>query len=412
MNDRKRLIAAAFARAVATGLIGVLLGLHLARRGLVVGDIGLVIAAGLGGAAAAALVATLAGDRIGRRRLLIILALACATGGAALAFADRLPLLLGIAFLGMVNGQGRDRGASLVLEQAALPATVSDADRTRSFAWYNVMQDVGHGLGGLLALLPEVLRLWTGVSVDVSLQAAVLVYAGLLLLTVPFYQGLSGRVESPAETGRVSLAPDSRRTLWRLSLLFGLDSVAGGFLGTALLALFFYQRFGVAEATLAMLFVGARILNAISHLGAAWLAKRIGLVNTMVFTHIPSSLLLATVAFAPSFPVAAILFLLREGLVEMDVPTRQSYVMATVHPQERVFASGVTHLVRLGGWAAGPAFAGLLMQLVAVGSPLVVGGAMKVIYDLLLWRAFRHIRPPEERGVAQSSAAPPREAQP
>jgi MFS family permease len=410
MNDRKRLIAAAFTRAVATGLIGVLLGLHLARRGLVVGDIGLVIAAGLAGAAAAALVATLAGDRIGRRRLLIILALACATGGAALAFADSMPLLLGIAFLGMVNGQGRDRGASLVLEQAALPATVSDADRTRTFAWYNVMQDVGHGLGGLLALLPELLRLWTGISVGASLQAAVLVYAGLLFLTVPFYQGLSGRVESPAETRHVSLTPDSRRTLCRLSLLFGLDSLAGGFLGAALLALFFYQRFGVAEATLALLFVGARILNAISHLGAAWLAKRIGLVNTMVFTHIPSSMLLATVAFAPSFPVAAILFLLREGLVEMDVPTRQSYVMAMVRPQERVFASGVTHLVRLGGWAAGPAFAGLLMQLVAVGSPLVVGGAMKVIYDLLLWRAFRHIRPPEERGIAPGSTAPSREA--
>jgi len=405
MNDRKRLIAAAFVRAVATGLIGVLLGLHLVRRGLAVGDIGLVIAAGLAGAAAAALVATLAGDRIGRRRLLIILALSCATGGAALAFAESLPLLAGIAFLGMVNGQGRDRGASLVLEQAALPATVSDADRTRTFAWYNVMQDVGHGLGGLLALLPEALRIFTGMDVSASLQAAVLVYAGLLFLTVLFYQGLSERVESPAEATHVILSPDSRRTLWRISLLFGLDSLAGGFLGAALLALFFNQRFGVAESTLALLFVGARILNAVSHLVAAWLAKRIGLVNTMVFTHIPSSFLLATVAFAPSFPVAAILFLLREGLVEMDVPTRQSYVMAMVRPEERVIASGVTHLVRLGGWAAGPAFAGVLMQLVAVGSPLVAGAAMKVIYDLLLWRAFRHVRPPEERGVAQVTDA-------
>ncbi|HYP67998.1 MAG TPA: MFS transporter [Thiobacillaceae bacterium] len=412
MNDRSRLIAAAFVRAVATGLIGVLLGLHLARRGLTVGDVGLVIAAGLAGAAGAALIATLAGDRIGRRRLLTILALACAAGGAALAFAESLLVLLGIAFLGMVNGQGRDRGASLVLEQAALPATVSDADRTRTFAWYNVMQDVGHGLGGLLALLPELLRSLTGLDVGASLQAAVLLYGALQFFSVLFYQGLSARVESPTETEHVSLAPDSRRTLWRISLLFGLDSLAGGFLGAALLALFFYQRFGVAESTLALLFVGARILNAISHLGAALLAKRIGLVNTMVFTHIPSSLLLATVAFAPSFPVAAILFLLREGLVEMDVPTRQSYVMAMVRPQERVFASGVTHLVRLGGWAAGPAFAGLLMQLVAVGSPLVAGAAMKIIYDLLLWRAFRHIRPPEERGAPRVSAVAPRDTQP
>ena len=412
MNDRNRLISAAFLRAVATGLIGVLLGLHLARRGLAVGDIGLVIAAGLAGAAVAALVATLSGDRIGRRRLLMVLALACATGGAALALAENLPLLAGIAFLGMVNGQGRDRGASLVLEQAALPATVSDADRTRAFAWYNVMQDMGHGVGGLLALLPEGLRIWAGMDVGASLQTAVMVYAGLQLFSSLFYPGLSERVESPVEATHVVLAPDSRRTLLRISLLFGLDSLAGGFLGTALLALFFYQRFGVAESTLALLFVGARILNAVSHLGAAWLAQRIGLVNTMVFTHIPSSLLLATVAFAPSFPVAAILFLLREGLVEMDVPTRQSYVMAMVRPEERVFASGVTHLVRLGGWAAGPAFAGALMQLVAVGSPLVAGAAMKVLYDLLLWRAFRHVHPPEERGVALVSSAASREIQP
>ena len=401
MIDRNRVIAAAFLRAIATGLVGVLLGLHLARRGLAMDDIGLVIAAGLAGAAVAALVATLAGDRIGRRRLLITLALACAIGGLGLAFAGNLPLLAGIAFLGMVNGQGRDRGASLVLEQAVLPATVGDAGRTRAFAWYNVMQDVGHGLGGLMALLPELLRAWTGMEVGASLQLAMLVYASLQILAVPFYWGLSTQVESLTETRQISLAPDSRRTLRRISLLFGLDSLAGGFLGAALLALFFYQRFGVAESTLALLFVGARILNAISHLGAAWLAKRIGLVNTMVFTHIPSSLLLATVAFAPNFQMAAILFLLREGLVEMDVPTRQSYVMAMVRPEERVFASGVTHLVRLGGWAAGPAFAGALMQLVAVGSPLVVGAAMKVAYDLLLWRAFRHVRPPEERSDAQ-----------
>ncbi len=374
MSDRNRLIAAAFLRAVATGLIGVLLGLHLVRRGLAVGDIGLVIAAGLAGAAVAALVASLAGDRIGRRRLLIILALACATGGAALAFAESLPVLAGIAFLGMVNGQGRDRGASLVLEQAALPATVSDAGRTRAFAWYNVMQDVGHGLGGLLALLPEVLRSWTGMDVGASLQTAVLVYAALQFGSGLFYPGLSERVESPARMRRVVLEPDSRQTLWRISLLFGLDSLAGGFVGAALRALFFYQRFGVPESTLA--------------------------------------LLLATVAFAPTFSVAAILFLLREGLVEMDVPTRQSYVMAMVRPEERVFASGVTHLVRLGGWAAGPAFAGVLMQLVAVGSPLIAGAAMKVIYDLLLWRAFRHIRPPEEGAAAMAPPAVSREIQP
>jgi len=145
-----------------------------------------------------------------------------------------------------------------------------------------------------------------------------------------------------------------------------------------------------------VLFFGARVLNAFSHLGAAWLARRIGLVNTMVFTHIPSSLLLCTVPFAPSFGVAAVLFLIREGLVEMDVPTRQSYVMAVVRPEERTFASGVTNLVRTASWAVMPSLAGLFMQSLTLATPLFVGAGMKITYDVLLWLSFRRIRPPEE----------------
>jgi predicted MFS family arabinose efflux permease len=200
--------------------------------------------------------------------------------------------------------------------------------------------------------------------------------------------------------------------LARISALFALDSLGGGFLTTALLAFFFHERFGAGEAAVGALFFGARTLNALSHLGAAWLARRIGLVNTMVFTHIPSSLLLVTVPFAPSFPVAAALFLVREGLVEMDVPTRQSYVMAVVRPGERTFASGVTHLVRLAAWAVAPAFAGLFMRGVSLATPLYVGAGMKVAYDLLLWLSFRRLRAPEERTAAptrrnRSAGAPP-----
>jgi MFS family permease len=168
---------------------------------------------------------------------------------------------------------------------------------------------------------------------------------------------------------------------------------------TSLLAYFFYSRFQTSEVVVGFLFFAARIANAFSHLGAAWLAKRIGLVNTMVFTHIPSSILLMTVPFAPSFPVAAILFLLRESLVEMDVPTRQSYVMAVVRPDERTFASGVTHLVRLGAWSVAPSFAGALMgsgNAMMMGAPIVAGAAMKIGYDVLLYFAFRRHRPPEE----------------
>jgi MFS family permease len=174
------------------------------------------------------------------------------------------------------------------------------------------------------------------------------------------------------------------------------DALAGGFLVTSLLSYFFYRRFGVTEGTVAVLFFLARVLNALSHLGAAWLSRRIGLVNTMVFTHIPSSLFLVTVAFAPNFPVAALLFLLREGLVEMDVPTRQSYVMAVVRPEERTFASGVTHLVRVGAWAVAPSLAGIFMQSLSLGIPLMIGAGMKIAYDLLLYVAFRRVKPPEE----------------
>ncbi|HSD27063.1 MAG TPA: MFS transporter, partial [Vicinamibacteria bacterium] len=301
------------------------------------------------------------------------------------------------AFLGMVNGMGRDRGAALVVEQAVLPATVDDTGRTMVFARYNVVQDAGHAVGGLLGGLPALLEGAGAVSGDASYRLSVLVYSGLVLLPGAAYLGLSSAIERPSVTRGIRVSPQSRTVLWRISSLFAIDAVGGGFLTTALLAYFFYERFGVGLETIGPLFFLARLANALSHIVAAWLAGKIGLVNTMVFTHVPSSLLLVTVAFAPSFPVAAALFVLREGLVEMDVPTRQSYVMAVVRPEERNVASGVTHLVRLAGWAIAPSFAGILMEGVALMVPLLVGAALKVCYDFLLWRAFRHLRPPEER---------------
>lgn len=409
-HDRARLYAAAFLRAVATGATGVLVGIYLSHSGFDATGIGAVVAAGLTGAAAAALIVTLAGDRLGRRRTLVALALVGAGGGLLFLAGSTGPAVMATAFLGMVNGMGRDRGAALVIEQAILPTTASDAERTRAFAWYNVLQDGGHALGALFAGTPVLLRRFTGLGDVSSLRVSLAACAGLVLATAIIYRGLSTACEAPraqsdpgpdaAGAGRRSsppgISPESRRVLWRISALFAVDSLAGGFLTTALLAYFFHARFGVGEGAVGLLFFGARVSNAASHLAAAWLARRIGLVNTMVFTHIPSSLLLATVPFAPSFAVAAILFLLREGLVEMDVPTRQSYVMAVVRPAERTFASGVTHLVRLGGWAAAPAFAGMLMTGASLAAPILVGAGMKIAYDVLLFLAFRRHPPPEE----------------
>ncbi len=396
LNDRAILYSTAFLRALATGMMGVLLGIYLARLRFEPGVIGLVISVGLAGAVCAVLLVTFAGDRFGRRRLLLGLTLLSAAGGLAAAIAASPLVVVLAAFVGMINGQGRDRGPALVLEQAMLPATAVDAGRTRAFAWYNLLQDMGHALGSLLAGLPALLRQAGGVGEVASFQWSVAAYAVLFLAALALYRRMSPAVEAPASDRPAPLSPATRRVLWRISSLFALDSVAGGFIGSALLSYFFFERFGASELVIAVLFFAARLANAVSHLGAAWLAARIGLVNTMVFTHIPSSLLLATVAVAPTFWVAAGLFLLREGLVEMDVPTRQSYVMAVVRPEERTFASGVTHLVRLGGWAVAPAFAGLLMQGVALAVPLVIGAALKIAYDVMLYRAFRGIRPPEE----------------
>lgn len=402
MQDRVLILAACFLRALATGLIGILLGLYLARRAFSAGEIGLVIGAGLSGAALAGVVVTFLGDRLGRRRTLFVLALLAAAGGVLLVLTAHVAAAVAVAFLGMVNGMGRDRGAALILEQAIIPQTVNAAERTRAFAWYNLLQDSGHALGGLAAAGPALL-VALGLDDIAAYQWMLGGYALLLFVTALLYLGLSPGIELAAPTAtRAPVTPASKRVVIRIAALFALDSIAGGFLGTALLSYFFFERFGAGETAIAVLFFAARIANAVSHLAAAWLARRIGLVNTMVFTHIPSSLALIAVAFAPSFTVAAILFLIREALVEMDVPTRQSYVMAVVAPGERTWASGITSLVRLGGWAVGPFAAGFLMQGFALATPLLVGAGLKIVYDLALYRAFRHVHPPEEASVSSS----------
>jgi MFS family permease len=395
LADRRLLFAGAFLRAVATGLLGIVLGVQLARLSFRPAVAGALVGAGLAGTTAAMIVTTLAADRLGRRATLVALGLAGATGLAVVAAASTAALIGAACFLGMVNASGRDRGAAMVIEQSVLPATATDARRTAVFAWYNVLQDAGHALGSLLAGS----TLWLRGHVPEGLgplRVLLLVGAALHLVVALLHAALSRSVES-ASPAPLALSQASRGPVARIAALFALDSLGGGFLTTAGITLVFVRRFGVDEVALAPLFFAARVLNAGSHLAAAWLAKRIGLVHTMVFTHAPSSLLLLTVAIAPGFGVASVLFLLREGLVEMDVPTRQSYVMALVRPEERTAASGITSLVRTGMWAAGAPLAGLLMQGVSPMMPLVTGAALKLAYDGLLYRAFRAVRPPEER---------------
>jgi MFS family permease len=380
-------------------MTGVLLGIYLQRLRFSDLLIGAVIASGLAGGAIAALIATVTADRIGRRRFLLSIAVLSAAGGFAVAFSSAETIIIAAALLGMINGMGRDRGAALIIEQAILPATAPDRERTNSFARYNVLQAAGAALGALAAGFPTLVERDTGMSRLAAMRAGIAVYAGLMLLVFILYLFLSPAVESDKRASQSTITPHTRSVVTRLSALFLLDSIGGGFMTQAMISYFFVAHFGASPAAVAALFFGAAIANALSQFAAAWLAGRIGLVNTMVFTHIPGNLLMTAAVFAPSFPAAAVLFLARESLVQMDVPTRQSYVMAVVLPEERTFASGATGLVRMGGWALAPTVAGLTMQRVAMATPFIIGPALKVTYDLLLYRAFRHLRPPEERAT-------------
>ena len=394
MNIRRTLYVTAFLRAVGTSATGLFLGIHLAQRGHSATEVGVVVSAGLAGTAMAAALATFFGDRFGRRAWLVGLTLLTCIGTISLLLVDSMLATCVAAFAGMLNGAGRDRGAALILEQAALPALTTAERRTGTIAMYTLWQDVGHALGSLLP--SAFVSLPRALGTDAPARFTLGSIAALGLVSLSLY-GLSGRALASGERGVAKpFSSRSKGILLRICALFAIDSVAGGFLTTALMSYFFFERFGVGASVIGPLFFGARLMNALSHMAAAWLAKHIGLVNTMVFTHIPSSLLLVSVAVAPNLAVAVVLFLLREGLVEMDVPTRQSYVLAVVEPNERTFASGITNLVRLAGWAVAPAFAGALMQGRTLYMPLVIGAAMKIAYDLLLWRAFRKIRPPEE----------------
>lgn len=391
--------AAAFLRSFTFGLTGVVLGIYLFRVGLSSFNIGMVIAAGLVGSALATMGVTAKADRAGRRRTLVVLSLLGAIGALALAFTPVVPVLLAMAFVGMLNGTGTDRSAAFTLEQAIIPGLVPDASRTWGLAWYNVILDMAGSLGALAAALPLLLQRWLALPLLASYRAVFFGCAFLGVVGAILYPFLSAAAEvhkSATEALPRYISPATKKVVTKLAALFSLDAFGGGFLTDALVAYWFFRRFGVAEERLGLLFFAVHLLNAVSHLGAAWLASRIGLVNTMVFTHLPSSLFLVAAAFAPSLKVAVVLFLCREALVEMDVPTRQSYVAAVVLPNERTFASGIANLARNIFWAVGSSVAGFLMQNAAFSAPLVIGGGAKIGYDILLYRSFRKLKPPEE----------------
>jgi MFS family permease len=398
LRDQFLIFGAGFLRSLGVGLAGVLLAIYLASIGWDVFRAGLLVSVGLAGSAVCTLLASIWADRFGRRRTLVVLGALNLLGAAALAWSRDAGVLFVAAFFGMINGLGRDRGPAYALEQAMLPETTTAERRTYALAWYSLALDAGLALGSLLGGLPFLLRQRWGWEAAESYQGAWVVCASLCVASLPLYLLLSKRVEVHRAGGSRSLAPEPhvRRRVFSLAGLTGMDSLGGGFLTGALVSYWFFRRFGLGEEWLGPLFFAARVANAASHLVAAWLARHIGLLNTMVFTHIPSSLFLIAVPFAPSAGWAAALFLLRESLVEMDVPTRQSYIVAVVPPEARSFASGITTFTRNVAYAVAPGLAGLAMRGVALATPLFLGGGIKIAYDLLLYFSFRRIKPPEE----------------
>jgi MFS family permease len=332
--------------------------------------------------------------RWGRRRLLILSALPMVVGGMALAAARDTTVLLAAVVLAVVSANGLDAGPFSPLESAILPDTVPPPRQTRAFAWFNVVGYVPAALGALAAGQWLRLAAERGAEADDALRAVLWAYvlAGAVLAAV--YAALG-----PAADGRTATAPPrawlglhrSRSIVLQLAGLQALDALAGGFVAQSLLVYWFDLRFGAGPDVLGRLFFGTQLLSALSFLAAARLAERVGLLRTMVFTHILSNLLLAAVALMPTLRLAALVLLARHLFAQMDVPTRQSYTMALVAPDERAPAAGLTVAVRGLAQSVSPALTGIALAQAALGLPFFVAGGLKIVYDLALFARFRHV---------------------
>jgi MFS family permease len=425
-DDTLRISAMRGLRQVAYGMMTVILAIALTNQGLAPTAIGVLVSVSLAGDLVGALLIGRWADHWGRQRTLITLALLMAATGLVFGLAGFFdlaswyPLLLIAAFFGTLGTTASETAPFLPIEQAMLGQVGNDQDRTRRFARYNLVAVSAAALGALMAGSPDLLARY-GVPIAVSLELLFALYAVIALVVALLAARLSSAVEAPvvaqdrdalvvsavaapARRGRVSIFPSLPHSRWvvlRVASLFSLDAFAGGLVAQTLMALYFHLRFGVSLGLLATLFFAANLLSALSFLAAPTLARRFGLLNTMVFTHLPSNLLLILAPLMPTFSLAAAVLLLRQCLSQLDVPTRQAYTMALVAPEERTAAASVTSVARSGGAAASPALAGALLQgsFLLFGAPFLLAGGLKAIYDHSLWVVFRRVRLPEDREV-------------
>jgi MFS family permease len=406
-------------RSVAYGLLAVIFAVVLAGEGFSPAAIGVLITVSLLGDMVGTYVIGLFADTWRRRRTLVVLALLMAATGVIFGLVRSYPVLLVAAFFGTLGASASETAPFLPIEQAMMAQITLPEHRTALFARYNLVASLSLAAGALLAGLPALL-VQAGLPLALGNRLLFGVYAVLGLIVAGLSLRLSSPVEAPlqapvqtASIGHRLVPPlgRSRDIVRQLAALFSVDALAGGLVVQSLMALFFHLRFGVSLTTLSALFFGANLLSALSFLVAVPLARRFGLLNTMVFTHLPSNLLLALIAFAPTFPMAAALLLLRQALSQMDVPTRQAYTMALVDPQERTAAASVTSLARSVGSSTSPVISGLLLQgsLLVLGLPFILAGTLKAIYDCSLWILFRHVPLPQERPSAARESVHPGE---
>jgi MFS family permease len=394
-RDAQLILLTRTVRSFSDGFVSVLLASYLARLGFSGVRIGAITTATLLGTAVATIAAGAIADQFGRRRLLILASLVA--GGTGLAFASSsafVPILF-IAMIGTLNPSFSDVSVFLPVEQAILPETVEAQRRTALFARYNLVAVLAAASGALFAGLPSLLVRLFGWDLTDAMRGMFVLYGMLALANLAAYRALSPRIERKPQEPRPPLHR-SRSIVFSLSALFALDAFAGGFIVQSMLALWLFERYGLSIGQAGVIFFFAGIFTAFSFLVAARVAERFGLINTMVFTHLPSNIMLIMVALMPNVWLAVAMLLARQSLSQMDVPTRQSYVMAVVDPDERAAAASVTGVSRSLASSGSPVIAGAMLGATPFGWPLIVAGTLKCVYDVLLLRQFRSVKPAEE----------------
>ena len=419
-RDGRLLLAAKMVRMFAYGFLSVILAIYLKLIGFDDFLIGLILTTTLLNSVIFTLVASFYADKIGRRKFLLLYAALMSVSGFIFTISENYFALIIAAFIGTINITGAESGAFLTIEQAILPQTLKNVrKRNTVFAIYNMAGTLAMAAGVLLSGLPSVLQQHLQYFDIVlnqigSIKLLFALYSVLGIVLLGIYLLLSQKIEvrdnlekqkdeSTQLTKMSSLTPKSRSIVIRLSGLFAIDSFAGGFMIQSIVSFWFFTRFGADLTTLSYIFSVSGVLTAFSFMAAAKIADRIGLINTMVFTHIPANILIIAVAFAPTLPIAVALYLLRMALSQMDVPTRQSYIVAVVREDERTISAGITNISRNVTQAISPSLIGVLINSLSLAAPFVIGGALKVVYDVALYLNFRNVKPPEEKEASNSS---------